>query len=63
MTNLEKLYELVKQTFGNRIDPEALINLEFSCQGVNCNSGLWNKDTCKRCNYNDFWDQEYKEGK
>lgn len=63
MTNLEKLYEVIGQTFGEKVDPEALINMEFSCQGVNCNSGFWNKETCKKCNCKDFWSQEYKEDK
>ena len=63
MTNLEKLYEVTRNTFGDMIDPEALINIEFSCQGVNCNFGLWNKQICKECNYKDFWNQEYKEDK
>ena len=77
MTNLEKLKEIIKETFGCDGNLSEIIHLEMvigiedkkiSCQGFRC--PYWSRDhfesgQCKaiHCEYRHFWELEYEEKK
>lgn len=72
MTNLEKLKEIIKETFGCDEDYlSELIDLEnisvepTSCQGFRCPyfTNQFIDGSCKaiNCQYRHFWDLEYEE--
>lgn len=62
MTNLEVLNEFVKKTFGFSLD-EALLQENVNGMVMTClvDPKLCKGDTCQGCQYNNFWNREYKE--
>ena len=77
MTNLEKLKEIIKETFGcdedflsDFINPTLYLGIEgkpISCQGFRCPywGNQFENGVCKaiNCQYRHFWDLEYEEKK
>lgn len=62
MTNLEKINEVIKETFGCEIDKEYL-RREWVCNYINCEGY-----SCRNCilqpidDREEFWNAEYKPG-
>ena len=61
-TNFDVLNEFVKKTFGFELDKDELnqkciIGTIFGCQK------RWGGPTCEGCEYQNFWNLEYKEVK
>ena len=63
MTNLEKLNEVIKETFGCEINKKYLVESDWVCNYINCEG-----HSCHGCvlekldDQEKFWNAEYKPG-